>query len=47
MTGLGISASPEAALGSINATLGAFTGSLAGGVANVVLPSPGSVVAGQ
>jgi hypothetical protein len=47
VTGLGISASPEAALGSINATLGAFTGSLAGGVAKVVLPSPGSVVAGQ
>ena len=47
VTGLGISASPEAALGSINATLGAFSGSLAGGTANVVLPSPGTVVAGQ
>lgn len=47
VTGLGISASPEAALGSINATLGAFSGSLAGGMANVVLPSPGTVVAGQ
>ena len=47
VTGLGISASPEAALGSINATLGAFTGSLAGGVANDIVPSPGSVVAGQ
>lgn len=47
VTGLGISASPEAALGSINATLGAFSGSLAGGVANTVLPPPGTVVAGQ
>ena len=47
VTGLGISASPEAALGSINATLGAFSGSLAGGVANIVLPPPGTVVAGQ
>ena len=47
VTGLGIRASPEATLGSINATLGAFSGSLAGGVANVVLPSPGTVVAGQ
>jgi len=47
VTGLGIRASSEAALGSINATLGAFSGSLAGGTANVVLPSPGTVVAGQ
>ena len=47
VTGLGISASPEAALGSINATLGAFSGSLAGGVANIVLSPPGTVVAGQ
>ena len=47
VTGLGISASPEAALGSINATLGAFSGSLAGGVANIVLPPPGTVVAGR
>ena len=47
VTGLGISASVDAALGSINATLGAFTGSLAGGVANDIVPSPGSVVAGQ
>jgi len=47
VTGLGIRASPEAALGSITATLGAFSGSMAGGVANDVLPSPGTVVAGQ
>jgi hypothetical protein len=47
VTGLGIRASPEAALGSIDATLGAFSGSLAGGVANAALPSPGTVVAGQ
>jgi hypothetical protein len=47
VTGLAISASPEAALGAINATLGAFSGSLAGGVANPMLPSPGTVVAGK
>jgi hypothetical protein len=47
VAGLGIGASSVAALGSINATLGAFSGSLAAGVANVVLPSPGTVVAGQ
>jgi len=47
VTGLGISASADAALGPINATLGGFSGSLAAGVANVILPSPGTVVAGQ
>jgi len=46
VTGLGISASADAAPGPIGATLGSFTGSLAGGVANVVLASPGKVVAG-
>lgn len=46
VTGLGIRASADAALGSINATLGGFTGSLAGGVANVILASPGTVVSG-
>jgi hypothetical protein len=46
VTGLGISASPEAALGPINATVGAFSGSLAGGVANSVLTSPGTIVSG-
>jgi hypothetical protein len=47
VTGLGISTSPETALGPISATLGDFRGSLAGGVANVVLPSVGVVVTGQ
>jgi len=47
VTGLGISASADAALGPISATLGGFSGSLAGGVANVVVPSLGTVVAGQ
>ena len=46
VTGLGISASADAALGPISATLGAFSGSLAGGVIDVVLPAPGTVVAG-
>jgi len=46
VTGLGIRATAGAALGPIGATLGDFTGSLAGGVANVVLPSAGTVVAG-
>jgi hypothetical protein len=45
VTGLGISASTAAALGPIRATLGDFSGSLAGGVASVVLESPGTVVA--
>ncbi len=46
VTGLGIRATAGAALGPIGATLGDFSGSLAGGVANVVLASPGTVVAG-
>ena len=46
VTGLGISATPDASLGPISATLGDFTGSLAGGVANVILSSPGTVTAG-
>ena len=46
VTGLGIRATAGAALGPIGATLGDFTGSLAGGVANLVLLSPGTVVAG-
>ncbi len=44
VTGLGIAASSTAALGSIGATMGAFTGSLAGGATEDVLVSPGSVV---
>jgi hypothetical protein len=47
ITGLGIGASDDAALGPVAAGLGDFTGALAAGVANVVLPSPGTVVAGQ
>ena len=46
VTGLGIRATPGAALGPITATLGDFTGSLVGGVANAVLLSPGTVTAG-
>jgi hypothetical protein len=47
IAGLGIGASEDAALGPVTAELGDFTGALAAGVANVVLPSPGTVVAGQ
>ena len=36
----------DAALGPITATLGGFSGSLVGGVANAVLASPGTVTAG-
>ena len=43
VTGLGIAASSAAAPGPIVATMGGFTGSLAGGAINVVLTSPGSV----
>lgn len=46
ITGLGIGASGDAALGPIRATLGEFIGSLAGGVATDVLSSPGRAVAG-
>jgi hypothetical protein len=44
ITGLGISASSDAAVGPVHATLGSFTGSLAAGVAHP-LPAPGTVVA--
>ena len=44
VTGIGISVSSTAALGPIKATMSGFTGSLAGGAANEVLASPGSVV---
>jgi hypothetical protein len=46
VTGLGIRATPNAALGPIKATLGDFSGSLVGGVVNAVLLSPGTVVTG-
>ena len=44
VTGLGISASSTAALGPIKATMGGFTGSLAGGATDGALASPASVV---
>lgn len=44
VTGLGIRAAGDAALGPIGARLGDFTGSLAAGVANELLSSPGTVV---
>lgn len=47
ITGLGIRASPSAAIGSINAVIGGCAGSLAGCTAANVLASPGSVVAAQ
>jgi hypothetical protein len=46
VTGIGIGASSAAAIGSINASMGSFTGSLAGGAVNDVLASPGAVTAG-
>ena len=45
VSGLGISAASDAALGPTSATLGEFAGSLAGGVADLALPSPGTIVA--
>ena len=45
ISGLGISASSTAAIGSMKAELDGFSGSLASGVAGDVLASPGSVVA--
>lgn len=45
ISGLGISASSTAAIGSVNAELDDFTGSLATGAARNVLASPGSVIA--
>jgi hypothetical protein len=44
VTGLAIATSSTAALGSIAATMGRFSGSLAGGATNDVVVSPGSVV---
>lgn len=44
VTGIGIAASSSAAPGPIEATMGGFTGSLAGGATSDVLVSPGSVV---
>ena len=46
VTGIGIAPSSAAALGSIDAAMGGFTGSLAGGATSHVLVSPGAVVAG-
>ncbi len=46
VTGLGIRASSTAAIGPINAELGAFSGSLATGAEPNTLASPGSVIAG-
>jgi hypothetical protein len=45
ISGLGISASSTAAIGSMNAKLDGFTGALATGAASDVLASPGSVTA--
>lgn len=44
--GLGIDATSTAALGSLRLRLSDFTGSLAGGIANDTVPSPGTVVPG-
>jgi hypothetical protein len=46
ISGLGIRASSTAAIGSLNAELDGFTGSLATGAARNLLASPGSVIAG-
>jgi hypothetical protein len=45
VTGLGISASGDAATGRITAVVGDFSGAFAAGVANATMPSPGTVVA--
>jgi hypothetical protein len=45
ITGLGIGASGDAALGQIGARLGDFTGALAAGVITEDVPSPGTVIA--
>jgi hypothetical protein len=45
VTGLGISASGDAATGRITAVVGGFSGAFAAGVANATMPSPGTVVA--
>ena len=46
INGLGIKASPTAAIGPINAVLGDFSGSLVTGTEQNTLASPGSVIAG-
>lgn len=45
ISGLGISATSTAAIGPVTARLGDFSGSLEGGSASDLLPSPGSVIA--
>lgn len=45
ISGLGLGASATAAIGSVNAELKGFTGSLATGAASNILASPGSVIA--
>jgi hypothetical protein len=45
ISGLGLGASATAAIGSVNAELKGFTGSLASGAASNILASPGSVIA--
>ena len=47
VSGLGIGASGDAAVGPIGAGLGDFTGALAAGVGNAGLASPGTVVEGS
>jgi hypothetical protein len=46
VTGLGIGASSDAAIGPIGARLGDFTGALAAGVVTEDVPSPGTVITG-
>ena len=45
VTGLGIGASGDAAVGPITAVVGDFSGAFAAGVANETMPSPGTVIA--
>ena len=45
ISGLGVSASATAAIGSVNAAVADFTGSLASGIASTVVASPGTVTA--
>jgi hypothetical protein len=45
ISGLGVSASATAAIGSVNAAVADFTGSLASGIASTVVASPGTVIA--
>lgn len=44
ITGLGISAADNAAIGPLTAEAGDFAGSLRGGLSSATLPSPGSVI---